>query len=302
MNENTILITGANGFTGRHACSYFLEKGYKVVGLVRTNGVVRNKEKYKQIECDLTDEKAIEQVVSTVQPDYVLHAAGKNDVKESWENPREYVKINVLATVYLLEAVRKLKKKVRILVIGSALEYNPKDPPNHPYGLTKTFQSLVAKSWESLFQLPVIIAKPTNLIGPGPSKGFCALLARKISEIEKGKKVEPIKVVDPNQRRDFLNIRDAISAYEKLLLRGEIGEVYPIGTGQYRALSEVINTLQELTKLPVPVQYSGQFTQKSDNLVTEELDLSKINELNWHPEHSFRQSLEEIVTYYRSKE
>lgn len=302
MNEKTILITGANGFTGRHACCFFSEKGYKVVGLVRNYSDKESSINYQEFECDLSDERAIEEVVTVVQPDYVLHAAGKNDVKESWENPREYVKVNVLATVYLLEAIRKLNKKVRVLVIGSALEYNPQNSPNHPYGLTKTFQSLIAKSWKNLFQLPVIIAKPTNLIGPGPSKGFCALLAQKISGLEKGNKVELIKVDDPNQRRDFLNIRDAISAYEKLLLHGEIGEVYPIGTGDYRTLTEVINTYQELTDLPVPVQYGKRFTQKSGRPVTNEMDLSKMNELNWHPKHNFRESLEEILTYYRNKE
>ena len=117
--------------------------------------------------------------IKAVKPDYILHTAGKNDVKESWEKPAEYVTVNVLATVHLLEAVRKVKNNGKILVIGSALEFDPSGLPNHPYGLTKTFQSLVAKSWDTLFHLPIMIAKPTNLIGPGPSNGFCSLIAEK---------------------------------------------------------------------------------------------------------------------------
>jgi nucleoside-diphosphate-sugar epimerase len=307
MSKERILITGANGFTGQHACSHFLNNGYEVIALKRNQQHTDqlSQDQVQSILCDLTDEEAIANVIKETKPDYILHAAGKNDVMESWQNPSMYLKANVMATIHLLEGVRKYKSDTRVLVVGSALEYNPTQRPNHPYGLTKTFQSLISKSWQTLFNLSIIIAKPTNLIGAGPSRGFCSLLAERIVKLEKYNIYEPLQVYHPCQVRDFLDIRDCLKAYEILLKKGDIGEVYPIGTGNFHSLKEVINQYQLLTNVPVPVEIMDQnhkLANKNGHSVYEHgLDLSKIRKLNWNPSIPFSSSLNSILSYYRQK-
>jgi len=301
MGSRKILITGAGGFTGWHACQYFRNNGYHVVGLVRKKRYNKDFPNYEEWECDLTDEFSVYKIIKAIKPDYVLHTAGKNDVKESWEKPAEYVTVNVLATVHLLEAFRQVKYGGKILVIGSALEFDPIGLPNHPYGLTKTFQSLVAKSWETLFHLPIMIAKPTNLIGPGPSNGFCSRIAEKIALAEKNCLTEPVLIDDPTQERDFLDVRDAIRAYELILLKGRIGEVYPIGTGCYRTLMTVLNSYQSLTTISIPVHMKTNKHNFSTDKGTRKVDLTNIHALGWHPDYPFLSSLSDILTYYRNK-
>lgn len=301
MVNRKILITGAGGFTGWHACQYFLNNGYHVVGLVRKKRFNKDLPNYKEWECDLTDEFSVYDTIKAIKPDYILHTAGKNDVKESWEKPAEYVTVNVLATVHLLEAVRKVKNNGKILVIGSALEFDPSGLLNHPYGLTKTFQSLVAKSWQTLFHLPIMIAKPTNLIGPGPSNGFCSLIAEKIALAEKDCLAEPVLIDDSTQERDFLDVRDAVRAYELILLKGKIGEVYPIGTGCYRTLKNVIDSFQSLTTVPVPVHMKVNKHDSGTDKAQGKMDLTNIRALDWHPGYPFLSSLNDILTYYRNK-
>ncbi|WP_062351969.1 NAD-dependent epimerase/dehydratase family protein [Bacillus kwashiorkori] len=311
MTNKTILITGANGFTGQHACQHFLQKNYHVIGIVRDEATLyklkqqsdTNHPNLDLIACDITDEVALMNEVASRNIDYVLHPAGKNAVTASFEKPSLYMKTNVLATVYLLEALRKVKNLQKIIVIGSALEYNPfNEPPSHPYGLSKTFQTIVAKTWENLFGLPIIIVKPTNLIGPGPSTGICSLLAEKIVQCENNIETTPITIDDLNKRRDFLDIRDAIAAYEIILQQGSIGEIYPIGTGNEQSLYDVVKTYKQLTSVNIPVKIEKEYKEDKQNKRINGTNFHNLKQLGWEPNYCFKQSLVSILQYYRAKQ
>lgn len=83
-------------------------------------------------------------------------------------------------TAYLLEAVRKENPSCKILVAGSALQYDPANISTltHPYSLSKTYQIQIARGWAALYEMDIVIAKPSNLIGPGFSNGVCSILVK----------------------------------------------------------------------------------------------------------------------------
>ncbi|MED4003642.1 NAD-dependent epimerase/dehydratase family protein [Priestia aryabhattai] len=290
----TLLITGANGYTGSHACDYFSKKGFNVVGVTRNSHF--NGEVQREI-CDLTNKNSVIKLIQKIKPDFLLHLAGKNHVGDSWRAPSSFLETNVMSTIYLLEALRQENVVCKILIAGSALQFNPTDLStlNHPYSLSKTFQSIAAQSWVALYDMDIIIAKPSNLIGPGPSNGVCSIFAKKIVEMENENAEKFLMVNNLGAQRDFLDVRDVVKAYEVLLRKGNPGEVYDIASGQSHSLREIITTMKTFT--------CQNFEVKSESAAQPEEKFQipplKMIELGWTPSFSLSVSLKDTLTYYR---
>ncbi|WP_270181671.1 NAD-dependent epimerase/dehydratase family protein [Alkalihalobacillus sp. CinArs1] len=295
MSDDSILITGASGFTGQHACRHFLKTDLKVTAVVRNTCL----EGLRSVQCDLTDKNAIDRLIKEEQPTYVLHLAGVNAVQTSWENPVSTLEANVLSTVYLLDAIRTTKPSTKVVMVGSALQYDPaKGKPSHPYALSKTMQSQVALHLAELYNLHVVLAKPTNLIGPGNSSGICALLTKHIVDMERNLTSEAFSVSNLQVKRDFLDVRDVVSAYEKLFVTGERTRTYDLATGRLVALQEVVRELETLTE----VSHFVVDKKLGENGTVIPMDVSNIKNLGWNPTYSLRQSLEDSLEYYRNLE
>lgn len=303
LSEETILITGASGFTGGHACKYYAgELGMQVIGLVRKESDFVRHEGVTYIERDLGDLEGLRSLIQQVQPNYVLHLAGKNAVGESWENPILYMRTNIQYTLHVLDALRELPT-ARLLVVGSSLATPLTSPSTviHPYGLSKSLQKAAILSWQSLFNQDVMVVEPSNLIGPGPSTGFCSLLGRYIVLCELGKTTTPFKLSSAHHQRDFLDVRDAIVGYDQLLRHGKRGEVYRIRSGHWRSLGEVTDLMVGLTDTHIPVEYGDEnsqaHTDSRSGALHEQIDY--VHTLGWKPKVSFEQSLQDVIVYFR---
>ncbi len=207
-------------FTGRHACQYFLEQGFHVIPMFQNRPHRENIG--NSITCDLTNKSEVMKVMKQIKPDYVLHLAGRNSVIESWTASLEYMEINVIGTLYLLEAIKQEASHCKTLVIGSALQADSMNniKVSNPYSLSKTMQVLIAEAWGGLMDSNIIIAKPSNLIGPGESEWHLFDSRKKMIDIESGRSKAIIEVSSLKDSRDFLDVRDAVKAYH-VLLRNE---------------------------------------------------------------------------------
>jgi nucleoside-diphosphate-sugar epimerase len=286
MKKN-ILITGASGFTGWHACKYFSQKGYRVTGISR----IRNSSMWKFETCDLLNRSQIFQIVKKHMPDYCLHLAGINSVAQSWTDPLSAMNINVIGTLHLLEAIRQIKPDCRTLITGSALSGT-----KHPYAVSKQFQQKLSLDWASLYDLSVMVAKPSNLIGPGPSSGFVSVLAERIAKMEKINKAEPIAISHLENAREFLDVRDAVSAYEILLKKGTVNTTYEIGSGQRSSLSDITEIYQSLTDFKLTFMSVNSLPDHPPDL----MDTGKMKELDWQPHFSLKESIAQTLSYYRT--
>jgi GDP-4-dehydro-6-deoxy-D-mannose reductase len=299
----TILITGANGFTGRHACEYFLNENIKVIGVVRNEQSLETfRSLYPECEavcCDFMQSHQVNELIRDTQPDYVLHLAGKNEVKQSWSEPLSYLEMNMMSTLYILDALRLFSSaSCKVLIVGSMLNFSLEQSmePPHPYSFSKTFQVLAARCWGHLFSQTVLIAQPSNLIGPGYSNGLCGLLARKIVEVERGIDTAPFHLSSLSEERDFLDVRDAIAAYKEILMRGQPETVYAIGTGNMRPLGEIISLFQSMMKTKLPLEVS-QFQVRT---TSSKADLTAIKALGWQSSISLEQSIQDILNFFRA--
>ncbi len=282
MPKQTVLVTGASGFTGAHAIKK-LKQDYHVIGISRSAnpGMLR---------VDLSDQYAVNEMMAKTIPDLILHLAGQNHVQQSWEEPVSTFETNVLTTLYLLEAARKYVPNCRIVVVGSALQAEKEYP--HPYSFSKSIQTNLAKAWGDLYGMQIILAVPCNLIGPGPSTGVCSAIARQLVNEKNRLRDKEIQLSNAYATRDYLDVRDAVSAYQVLLEYGEIGIAYEIGSGCFRTLEEVIAEFQKLT----PYRINASYVERKKE--QESLRSSiKMNELGWKPGISFETSIRDMMEY-----
>lgn len=288
-----ILITGASGFTGKHAVVHFMKKDYEVTAAMRKE---MSCEGASVVSCDLENEDQVMKLIEDANPHYILHLAGQNHVGSSWEQPLSYVNSNVIGTLHLLEAVRKKVPTARIVVAGSALQYNPSDSSTltHPYSFSKTMQILVSEAWAKLYNLDVVTAKPSNLIGPGYSNGVCSIFAKKIVAMEKGIEKPELHVTNVEARRNFIDVRDAVKAYENIFLFGQTGKIYEIAAVKCYSLRNIVDTFQELSNINIHVN--------SDEVKKEpfiKVDIMPLQSLGWKSQYSLKESIMDILTFHR---
>ncbi|MCU6600037.1 NAD-dependent epimerase/dehydratase family protein [Peribacillus frigoritolerans] len=289
-----LLITGASGFTGQHACNHFVKAGYAVTAVTRKNFV--NGQVQTEI-CDLTNKENVSKLIKKVKPDYLLHLAGQNHVGTSWIDPVSSLEANAMSTLYLIEALRRENPACKVVTVGSALEFDPQNIATltHPYSLSKTLQVLIAQSWGVLYNMNIVIAKPSNLIGPGISNGVCSIFAKKIVDMEENKAEKVLEVSSLQAKRDFVDVRDAVNAYEIILTKGKPGEIYDIASGNSHSLGEVITGFRALTTIDFEIK--SKVKEQEESRV--EILPVEIVKLGWKPVLSLESSLEDILYFYR---
>jgi len=289
-----ILITGAAGFTGLHSCRYFASAGYDVVAVTRRDITIDD---VVVEQCDLNIKESVLKLIKKVKPQFLLHLAGQNNVGQSWSDPIMTMETNVLSTLYLLDALHKECPNSKSVIVGSALEIDPSNISaiTHPYSLSKTLQVLVARAWGELYGLSIVIAQPTNLIGPGKANGVCSVFAKKIAEMEIKAAEKILEINNLYATRDFIDVRDAVKAYEVLLRKGVSKEIYPISSGKSRTLEEIAETLKTLTPINFNIR-STEISKKEEKVI---ISSKKVIDLGWKQEISIKTSLEESLNYYR---
>ncbi|MFS0670281.1 NAD-dependent epimerase/dehydratase family protein [Peribacillus frigoritolerans] len=296
MNQQgKLIITGASGFTGQHACAHFLKSGYDITAVSRKR---MNIEGSIHAECcDLINGNDVYNLIKRTKPKYLLHLAGQSHVGESWSEPVSTLEANTMSTAYLIDAIRKESPDCKIVIVGSALQIDPSSISSipHPYSLSKTLQVLIAQSWAFLYNMNIIIAKPSNLIGPGVSNGVCSIFAKKIAEMEKKGMEKVLEVENLEVQRDFLDVRDAVRAYDLLLTRGQPGETYDVASGNIRSLGEIIEGFRSVTTDDIKV--NSQRNDLIENKVA--IDPIKLINLGWKPSIPLESSLMDILTFHR---
>ena len=238
------LITGGRGFVGQWLAAHLKDRGDEVAVI--------------DIETDVADGAAVRRVMADLAPDAIYHLAAMTHVGESWENPSQVLRVNVLGTAEILAAARALPVSPRVLVVSSAEVYGVVDPdqlpldedtptaPASPYAASKLAAEAVAlQAWRGYGQ-PVIVVRPFNHIGPGQSPNFfVSALAKRIVDARRSG-ADSLRVGTLTTRRDFTDVRDVVAAYRLLIEKGSAGGIYNVCSGIDIAMSEVAALLLEL--------------------------------------------------------
>lgn len=291
------LVTGANGFVGRHLCGHLRTSGDEVLGVDR--------------ECDVTNVASVERAFNDFQPDSIYHLAALSHIGESWKNPAEYVRVNVLGTRNVFEVARRVVPNASIVFISTAdvygivteselpLRETHRTVPVNPYSQSKLEAELLVKNIVRESDQRVLIVRPFNHVGPGQSPKFVvpALVSRLLDARESG--AASIPVGDLSTRRDFCDVRDVVRSYRLLMRYGKSGEAYNVASGFATALSDIASDLVALIAPDVVLAPDAELFRPSEVPVTRG-SFEKIHDATgWEPTIPLATSLSDVVTDMR---
>ena len=307
----TTLVTGATGFVGGHLLDRLADRA-PLVAWYRPGGQPPDPQRHLDWRpVDLLDLAAVTDGIEEAAPAWIFHVAGAPQVATSWQTVVPHLRINVIGTHHLLEAVRHASSPCRVLVVSSAQIYQPGDepinedaplvPPN-PYGLSKLAQDQLALRAQADHGLDVVVARPFNHAGPRQSAAFAVSnFARQIAWIEAGLLPPRIRVGNLETRRDMTDVRDVVEAYDQLMANAPAGRPFNICSGRAWRMSDLLEELLHLSRASIEMEADPALFRPQDVPVVQG-DASRIRaEIGWTPRIPVEQTLLDTLEWWRGE-
>jgi NAD dependent epimerase/dehydratase len=302
-----ILVTGAEGFIGSHIVEGLCEAGHDVTAYVLYNSFgkagwldspgFQAKGQLQVVAGDVRDADSIQAAMGG--QDVVVHLAALIAIPYSYQAPRSYMETNVIGTMNVIEAARRVGVS-RVVhtstseVYGTA-QYVPIDEKHplvgqSPYSASKIGADQVAHSYWSSFGVPVTTVRPFNTYGPRQSQR--AFIPSVIVQMLSG--VESISLGSLSPTRDLTFVTDTAEGFRVVAEGvGGLGEVFNMGSGFEISMGEVVDMLSEISGRKVAVT-EDPARVRPENSEVERLwsDSSKIEgACGWKPSHEGRDGL-----------
>ncbi|MEM6371434.1 MAG: dTDP-glucose 4,6-dehydratase [Pseudomonadota bacterium] len=325
-----LLVTGGAGFIGSAVVRQAIATGHEVVNVdaltyaacLDNISSVADHPGYSFEKVDIRDRAGLDTVLSTHQPDVIMHLAAESHVDRSIDGPATFVDTNVMGTFHLLEAARSYwETRGRPAgfrfhhistdeVFGSLgpeglfTEDTPYDPRS-PYSASKASSDHLVRAWGETYGLPVVLTNCSNNYGPFhfPEKLIPVIILNALA----GK---PLPIYgDGSNVRDWLYVEDHADALLLVAQKGETGRSYNIGGENERSNLELVNTLCGILDEVRPKAtgtYADQITFVTDRPGHDAryaIDPTRIrDELGWSPSVTVEDGLLRTVQWYLENE
>ena len=314
-----LLITGGCGFIGSNFINYFFDQ-HEHVNIINLDAMyycanennvlekIRNSDRYKLVKGNLCSIDLINHILENYKIDTIIHFAAQSHVQNSFDDALKYTYDNIVGTHTLLESCRKYGKITKFIHIStdevygesmlSADEEKKNEQsilcPTNPYAATKAGAELIANSYRYSFKMPIIITRGNNVYGPNqyPEK----LIPRFIEQLKENKKVTIQG--DGSNVRAFLHSYDVARALELILEKGNIGEIYNIGSDEDKEY-----TVLEIAKILIGLikgneNYDDYIEYIEDRPFNDKryfISNEKVRKLGWTIDKDFITSLKELI-------
>lgn len=311
------IITGFSGFVSKNFLEYLDDNSLSSVIL----GIdVHNPEfelnnfehlKIKFEKSDLKDKEKLCKLIYDFQPDYILNLASYSSVAGSWKSPGSSFQNNVNIFLNLLEVIRTVGLKCRVLSVGSSEEYgevkvndlplreNQILNPSSPFGIARVTQEMIAKLYVNVYGLDIIMTRSFNHIGAGQKDNFAvSSFAKQLVSIKRKSLNEFVLAGDVSIVRDFIDVRDVVRAYHQLLMKGRKGEIYNICSGYGISLHNIIQIMCEILEVDILIKEDKKLNRPKDNPVIIGSNEKIKKEINWCNEIPLEESLRDVIRYY----
>ena len=305
------MVTGGCGFIGSNFVRYML-KTYANVQIINLDSLtyagnlenlmeIQQDKRYSFINGDITERNDV--VPALKNADSIVHFAAESHVDRSIEKAEVFIKTNVIGTHSLLECAKEhdIAKFIHVStdeVYGSLGKdgYFTEETPiaaNSPYSASKAASDLLARAYYKTYGFPVIITRCSNNYGPYqfPEK----LIPLMICQARQDK---PLPVYgDGMNVRDWSYVEDHCAAVDRVLQRGEPGEVYNIGgNNEWHNIDIVKLILKELNKPETLIEFVEDRLGHDRRYA---IDSGKIKEkLGWEPSVSFESGIKKTIQWY----
>ena len=309
-HRGPVLVTGAAGFAGSHLAE-LLASTTDLVCWSREDPAPGLLPSARWQQIDLLDREQVRTAVRDLQPAQVYHLAGVPHVGASWDATTPTLAGNVLATHYLLDALRRAGVTARVLVTASATVYAPSDQPiaedgsiapGSPYGLSKLAQEMRSLRGVVEDRLDVIVVRAFNHTGPRQTPAFAApSFARQIALMERGALPPVIRAGNLTPRRDLSDVRDVVRAYAALMAHGASGAIYNVASGIGRPIQAILDALVSRARVAVTVETDPSLLRPNDTAALVG-DCGRLHrDTGWSPHIGFEQMLDDLLEYWRGQ-
>lgn len=306
-----ILVTGGNGFIGSYLVNSLIQDNHDVFSSSRTNPkkLENLRRGIKFFKCDFKDSESIKSMLKHVEPEAIYHLSSQSNIPDSWNNPLQTFKINVDGTITLLEEAKNSKTEPKIHIVCSSAEYGSVDSndipihedvkfrPSSPYAVSKISMDMLGYSYWRSYGMKITRSRPFAIVGPGKSADVLTQWSQNIVEIEIGEK-ENLMVGNLNAIRDYLDVRDSVSALKTIVSKGKSGQVYNICSSEGLKLKRIIEILKSLCKKKFKIKEDPNRLRPSDDPVLIG-DNKKLINLDWKPQFQIESSIKDTLEYWR---
>lgn len=317
--ETNLLVTGGCGFIGSNFINYYFDKSkfnslvnldamYYCADINNVNESIRKNSKYIFIQGNLCDEKLISNILKKYNITHIIHYAAQSHVQNSFEDSIKFTHDNILGTHTLLECCRKYGNIQKFIHVSTDEVYgesmNTVDEkhktehsilcPTNPYAGTKAGAELIAQSYSHSYKMPIIITRGNNVYGRNqyPEK----LIPKFVKLLKEGKKVTIQG--QGTTVRSFLHAYDTAKAFDIILEKGSIGEIYNIGCdeGMEYSVMDISKILIRLIKKTE--QYEDWIEYIEDrpyNDMRYYISNQKLKDLGWNIEIDLMTGLKDLI-------
>ena len=304
--EPHILVTGANGFVGRHLVDRFKMDGIKCTQLLRGK-LSSSLECDSTIFVDLLDKKRVEDIFFEIQPNYVIHLAALKGRSGEEHLLRREFENNLTISTNVIDGCLRLKNLQKFIYLGSCEEYGTTLPPFREdqqeapismYGMSKL---AVKRKLSDLYyskKFPSLVLRPSVVYGP--NQGCEMFLPALINALLEGR---DFRMTEGIQLRDFIYIDDLIDAIMKSIIANNhlLGSVVNIASGSSIEIRSIAKLASELIGGDVfDILKFGFVPYRDKEIMNFSVDIARAKTfLNWHPNTELKQGLFQTIDWYR---
>lgn len=300
-----ILVTGGNGFVGKHLETELLRRGHVVISTTRTpdKGLP---------QLDVVDYASCLHALRKFRPHAVINLAGQSMVKVSWDNPGDTVKANILGVANIFQAAVELNEPPRIITIGSGEEYgltaslgkplSEEDAclPQNPYAISKFSAGILSLQLAKRYGIKHAHVRAFNHYGPGQKEGFVVSdFASKIARIEFFQSEPVLRVGNLQATRDFLDVRDVVTAYAILAENENAVGIYNVCSGKPTKVQEILDLLLNSSDTKIAIEVDPAIFRPLEVPTFVGSATKLMSEIDWLPARNLADTLRETLDWWR---
>lgn len=293
------LIFGSKGFVGTHLVNRLITEGHHVEGFNLRDGQ------------NILDYEFVRNTLDVYRPTHIFHLAAQAYVPESFANPTRAFQVNTLGSLNILEAIKQLGIKTKLLMAGTSEEYGDAQygegliteealpNPLSPYAISKLAMDHLGRLYAKSYGLEVVVTRAFNHAGPGRGEMYAeSSFAKQIVEVELGRR-EFVEHGNLESIRNYTDVRDIVRAYT--LAINLPSDVYNICSDQSVSMQQIMDRLVTLATVPIETKVNHALYRPQDfSFKTPSCD--KFKELTgWTPTVPLHTTLSDILNDWRTR-
>jgi UDP-glucose 4,6-dehydratase len=311
-----ILVTGGCGFIGSNFINRMLSlnQDIKIVCIDKIDycsnpDYLISDSRLEVVRCDINESSEVMKLLVKNSIDTIVHFASQTHVDNSFGNSIQFTIDNILGTHSLLECCKMYGKIIKFIHMSTDEVYGEVDinhsgcteksllNPTNPYAATKAGAEFLVRSYFHSYKLPIVIVRCNNVYGP--NQYHEKLIPKFIHLLLHGEKctIQGSGV----SRRNFIHVNDVTDAMMIIMEKGELNNIYNIGTYNEYSVMDILQILVE--KICVDKNYENHIEYIEDRPFNDfryAIDSSNIRNLGWKESIDFQEGMSSTLEWYYS--